>query len=76
MRADVAVVLGDRPEDVPLDEDLVDHGLDSIRLMTLVERWREEGAAVSATDLADRATVRAWAGVLARAHRRRGVPRP
>ncbi|WP_308014044.1 phosphopantetheine-binding protein [Streptantibioticus parmotrematis] len=69
VRADVAAVLGDPPEDVPLDESLIDYGLDSIRLMTLVERWREEGAVVSITDFADRVTVRAWADVLAGARR-------
>ncbi|MEU9040420.1 phosphopantetheine-binding protein [Kitasatospora sp. NPDC048343] len=43
IRAEVADLLGEDPADIPLDENLVDWGLDSIRLMTLAERWRAEG---------------------------------
>jgi len=45
IREDVADVLGEDPEDIPVDENLADHGLDSVRLMTLVERWRRDHAA-------------------------------
>ncbi|CAM5649170.1 Isochorismatase [Streptomyces avidinii] len=61
---DVAEVLYAEPAEVLVDESLLDQGLDSIRLMTLVERWRAEGARVSFVDLAERPTLRAWAELL------------
>lgn len=65
IRQDVADVLGEDPADIPDDESLVDHGLDSVRLMSLVERWRREhGVEISFVDLADRPAVEAWAALL------------
>ncbi|MFJ5631441.1 phosphopantetheine-binding protein [Streptomyces goshikiensis] len=61
---DVADVLYAEPGDISPDEDLLDQGLDSIRLMTLVERWRAEGARISFVDLAERPTLREWAALL------------
>ncbi|MET9606985.1 phosphopantetheine-binding protein [Streptomyces sp. NPDC006512] len=61
---DVADVLYAEPAEVLVDESLLDQGLDSIRLMTLVERWRAEGARISFVDLAERPTLRAWADIL------------
>jgi bifunctional isochorismate lyase/aryl carrier protein len=34
--------------------------LDSIRILTLVERWREAGVPVSFVELAESPTVAAW----------------
>ncbi|MFC5722346.1 phosphopantetheine-binding protein [Streptomyces gamaensis] len=65
IREDVADVLGEDPADVPDDENLMDHGLDSVRVMALVERWRREhGAAVSFVDLAEDPVIEVWAGLL------------
>ncbi|MFH8990449.1 phosphopantetheine-binding protein [Streptomyces sp. NPDC017940] len=65
LREDVADVLGEEPVDVPLDEHLGDHGLDSVRLMTLVGGRRETyGVEVALTDLAERPAVAAWAALL------------
>ncbi|MEJ8640863.1 phosphopantetheine-binding protein [Streptomyces sp. MS1.HAVA.3] len=61
---DVADVLYMEPSDVSLEEDLLDQGLDSIRLMSLVEKWRAEGATVTFVDLAERPTLRQWADLL------------
>ncbi|MER7765249.1 phosphopantetheine-binding protein, partial [Streptomyces sp. NPDC097619] len=62
---DVADVLGAEPEEIDPDENLLDQGLDSIRLMSLVTRWRNEGARVAFVDLAERPTLREWAALLA-----------
>jgi bifunctional isochorismate lyase/aryl carrier protein len=64
IRAQVAALLD--PEDGPLgvDDDLLDRGLDSIRVMTLVQRWRAAGMEVSFADLAEEPTVRAWWSLL------------
>ncbi|MER5885324.1 phosphopantetheine-binding protein [Streptomyces sp. NPDC001941] len=65
LRADVADLLGEEPEDIPVDENLVDYGLDSVRLMALVARWREEhGITTAYTDLAERPALEEWVKLL------------
>lgn len=65
LRADVADVLGEDPADIPVDENLVDYGLDSVRLMTLLGRWqREHGVAAAFTDLAEEPALEKWVIVL------------
>ncbi|MDA5146214.1 MULTISPECIES: phosphopantetheine-binding protein [Streptomyces] len=65
IRTDVADCLGEDPADIPVDENLVDHGLDSIRVMTLLERWRREHAVTASfADLAERPAIEAWAPLL------------
>ncbi|MBN0048037.1 isochorismatase [Streptomyces actuosus] len=62
---DVADCLGEDPADVPVDENLVDHGLDSVRIMSLLERWRRDhGVAADFADLAERPAIEAWAPLL------------
>lgn len=59
IRRDVAELLAD---DLPLadEENLLDRGLDSIRMMTLVERWSGAGAEVTFPDLAEHPTIAGW----------------
>ena len=64
VRADVAEVLAEAPEDLGDDENLLDRGLDSIRLMQLVQRWGAEGADVSLIELAEDPTVQGWTALL------------
>jgi bifunctional isochorismate lyase/aryl carrier protein len=64
LRADIADVLGEPVDDLADDDDLFDYGVDSIRLMTLVERWRAAGAEASFVTLAERPTVAAWSELL------------
>ncbi|UNO39239.1 phosphopantetheine-binding protein [Streptomyces sp. MST-110588] len=65
IRADVADVLGEDPADIPDDENLVDYGLDSIRIMTLVERWRaDHGIEATFVDLAEKPAIEQWAPLL------------
>lgn len=61
---DVADVLCAEPDEIDPDESLLDQGLDSIRLMSLVSRWRTEGARIAFVDLAERPTLREWAEIL------------
>ncbi|MDC0707454.1 isochorismatase family protein [Stigmatella sp. ncwal1] len=46
------------------DENLLERGLDSIRLMSLVERWRNAGAEVTFVELAERPTLADWYAML------------
>lgn len=43
--ADIAAILGVPPAELTDDTNLLDAGLDSIRLMSLVEKWRAAGSA-------------------------------
>jgi aryl carrier-like protein len=65
IRADVAELLGCDPSDIAPGENLRDLGLDSVRLMTLVERWRADGAGeLELPDLAERPELDHWLAVL------------
>jgi bifunctional isochorismate lyase/aryl carrier protein len=60
IRADVAEMLY-RSQDEQFDgEDLFECGLDSIRLMTLLERWRAAGTDVTFVELAEHPTLANW----------------
>jgi aryl carrier-like protein len=61
VRADVADLLGCDPAEIDPDEDLLDRGVDSIRLMSLVEMWRGAGATgLEFADLAEQPVLRHW----------------
>jgi len=62
LRADVAEVLGVSPDELADHDDLVDAGLDSVRLLALVNRW--QGAGASFLALAETPTLSAWSLLL------------
>lgn len=65
IRNDVAESLGEDPADIPLDENLLDHGLDSVRIMALLGRWRREHEVrAEFADLAEQPAIEAWAPLL------------
>ncbi|MEU0687575.1 phosphopantetheine-binding protein [Streptomyces uncialis] len=65
VRADVAELLGRDPAGIGPEDDLVDSGLDSMRMMTLVERWRAAGAVtLEFPDLAERPELAHWTAIL------------
>lgn len=65
VRHDVAELLGCDPAELDADEDLFDRGLDSVRLMALVERWRAGGAPdLEFPDLAEEPVLRHWTSLL------------
>ena len=55
----VAQLLREPVESIETDEDLLNRGLDSVRIMSLVEKWRREGKNHFA-DLAENPTVVDW----------------
>ncbi|MEV7891150.1 phosphopantetheine-binding protein [Streptomyces sp. NPDC002817] len=59
-RADLAEFLYQRPDEVDLDDNPLDAGLDSLRIVTLIERWRESGADVTFVELAECASFAQW----------------
>lgn len=62
--SDLAEVLDLPADELTEDVSLIDLGLDSVRLMSLVERWRFEGAAIDFVDLASDPQVGAWLEVM------------
>ncbi len=66
VRNRIAEVLDIPAADIADDDNLLDHGLDSVRVMSLVETWRADGASVAFVDFAETPTVEAWATLLTR----------
>ncbi|MFD7658827.1 phosphopantetheine-binding protein [Actinosynnema sp. NPDC059797] len=66
VRADVADLLGIEPAELDADADLLDLGLDSMRIMSLVERWRAAGATgLEFADLAEDPRLARWTELVA-----------
>ncbi|MFY1638088.1 phosphopantetheine-binding protein [Solwaraspora sp. WMMB335] len=64
MRADIAELLGDDAGPIDDEDNLLDAGLDSIRIMALIERWRQRGVEVDFLQLAEEPTLAAWWSVV------------
>lgn len=65
LRAQVAALLEVPARELLDDENLMYSGLDSIRLMSLLERWRRAGAVTTFVELAERPTLADWWKLLA-----------
>ncbi|MBT2574894.1 isochorismatase [Bacillus sp. ISL-51] len=60
VRQQIAALLQESPSDIDEHEDLLDRGLDSIRIMSLVEQWRRAGAEITFVELAENPTLEEW----------------
>lgn len=61
VRADVAELLQVPAASIADDDNLFDLGLDSVRVMTLIQRWRDAGAAeLEFPDLAEQPELAHW----------------
>ncbi|KWW13001.1 MULTISPECIES: isochorismatase [Peribacillus] len=60
LRITIADLLGESPSDIGDHEDLVDIGMDSIRMMSLVEILRGKGAEINFMQMAEKPTLAAW----------------
>jgi aryl carrier-like protein len=60
MRADVAAMIHEEPDAIGLEDDLIDLGLDSMRLLTLVLKWQEQGVDLDFVAFAERSTIAGW----------------
>ncbi|MEU2990453.1 phosphopantetheine-binding protein [Streptomyces griseoincarnatus] len=59
-RADLAECLFLEPGEVDLEDSPLDAGLDSLRIVTLLERWQAAGAEVTFVELAECTTFAQW----------------
>ncbi|SFI79196.1 MULTISPECIES: isochorismatase family protein [unclassified Bacillus (in: firmicutes)] len=64
VREQVAELLRESPSAIGEDEDLLNRGMDSVRIMNLVEKWRQMGVEVTFADLAERPTISEWFNLL------------
>ena len=60
MRADVARVLREDPEAIGLDDNLMDWGLDSMRLLNLILAWNEAGLQLDLTEIGAETSLNGW----------------
>lgn len=64
VRADIADLLYLEPDELDDTDDLFAAGLDSVRLIGLIERWKSRGAATAFVDLAENPTLAGWWALL------------
>lgn len=64
VRQQVANLLDEASADINDEEDLTELGIDSIRMMSLVEKWRSMGADITFMKLAKRPTISGWWSLL------------
>ncbi|MEC5342639.1 isochorismatase [Brenneria populi] len=69
LRAELLPLLDDDCGEVGDDENLLDYGLDSVRIMSLAARWRKQGHDVDFVALVKTPTVNHWLGLLTRPQR-------
>lgn len=64
LRVTLASLLQVAPEELRDDDNLLDWGLDSIRVMNLLEQWRRAGRELNFMQLAEQPTLGAWWALL------------
>ncbi|SHE81671.1 Aryl carrier domain-containing protein [Lampropedia hyalina DSM 16112] len=64
MRADIARMVHEQPEDIALDDNLMDLGLDSMRVLNLLVRWNESGIGLDFSEIAEHTTLQGWWSVV------------
>lgn len=64
MRQDVATILKEDVSQISDEDNLVDWGLDSIRLMALTLQWQRAGVAIEFSQLAERPQLATWWGLV------------
>lgn len=60
MRLDIAQLLGEAPEELENDDNLLDWGLDSMRIFNLSVEWNKTGLELRFADLAETPTLEGW----------------
>jgi bifunctional isochorismate lyase/aryl carrier protein len=65
LKQDIADSLMLDPSLIDVDENLMYLGLDSIRMMTLVDKWQSAGAPINFSDLAESTTLSEWHRIIA-----------
>jgi len=64
LRTDIANVLGESPAEIGDDDNLMDLGLDSMRMLGLVMAWGKTGLPLEFSHLAEHTTLAGWWNVI------------
>lgn len=64
MRADIARMVHESPENIELDDNLMDLGLDSMRVLNLIVTWNESGLGLDFSEIAEHSTLAGWWSVV------------
>jgi len=60
MRADIAEMLHESADAIQDDDNLMDYGVDSMRLLNLIVKWGEQGVEIDFADMAEAPTLANW----------------
>lgn len=60
MRADIAEMIHEDPQEIGPEDNLMDLGVDSMRLLNLILKWQEDGLDLDFAELANRFTLAGW----------------
>lgn len=60
MRADIAAMVDEAPEELKDDDNLLDWGLDSLRIVNLTVEWSQYGVELGFAHLAEAPTLADW----------------
>jgi aryl carrier-like protein len=60
MRTDIAAMIHEDPDAIGLNDNLMDLGLDSMRVMSLLVKWTEAGVDFDFGEAAENFTLAAW----------------
>ncbi|KAF7600494.1 MAG: phosphopantetheine-binding protein [Candidatus Dactylopiibacterium carminicum] len=66
MRAEIARIIHESPQDIGLDDNLMDWGLDSLRLLNLITEWNRTGLQLDISELAGQLTLNAMWQVISK----------
>lgn len=64
MRADIARMVHETPDNIQLDDNLMDLGLDSMRVLNLLVTWNETGIGLDFSEIAEHSTLEGWWSVV------------
>ncbi|ART79670.1 phosphopantetheine-binding protein [Oceanisphaera avium] len=69
MRIDIARLVNEAPEELELDDNLLDWGLDSMRIFNVSVEWNKTGLELRFADLAETPTLDGWWEIVQRQQR-------
>lgn len=64
MRGDIARMVHETPDNIQLDDNLMDMGLDSMRVLNLLVTWNATGIGLDFSEIAEHSTLEGWWAVV------------